>query len=130
MATTIVGDHAKAVLREKKHLAIPSVGVKRPAVRERYDRAFAPILIVDLAAILGGDCVHVLFSSLSVAVRLALPGIDFAELVSKLKAAHREISSIHKPGAIVQEPASGHISIRSILVQAWDARRFAGSWRY
>ncbi|MBV9129691.1 MAG: hypothetical protein JO298_04795, partial [Verrucomicrobia bacterium] len=76
--------------------------------------------------ILGGDCVHVLFSSLSVAVRLALPGIDFAELVSKLKAAHREISSIHKPGAIVQEPASGHISIRSILVQAWDARRFAG----
>ena len=55
MATTVVCDHAEAVLREEKHLAVPSVGAQRPAVRERYDRAFAPVLVVDFRAVLGGD---------------------------------------------------------------------------
>jgi hypothetical protein len=36
-------------------LAVPSVGTQRPTVRERYDRAFAPVLVVDFSAVLGGD---------------------------------------------------------------------------
>src|SRR5262245_50113643 len=59
MAATIVRDDAEAVLREEKHLAVPSIGAQRPAVRERYDRAFAPLLVVDLGAILGFNCAHV-----------------------------------------------------------------------
>src|SRR5262245_50429528 len=59
MAATIVRDDAEAVLREEKHLAVPSVGAQRPPVRERYDRAFAPVLVVDLGAILGFNCAHV-----------------------------------------------------------------------
>jgi len=36
----------------------PSVGAQRPAVREHYDRAFAPVLGVDLGTIVGSDCAH------------------------------------------------------------------------
>jgi hypothetical protein len=55
MATTVVRDRAEAVLHEEKHLAVPSVGAQRPTVRERYDRAFAPVLVVDFGPVLGGD---------------------------------------------------------------------------
>ena len=55
VSATVVCDHAEAVLREEKHLAVPSVGAQRPTVRERYDRAFAPVLVVDFGAVLGGD---------------------------------------------------------------------------
>src|SRR5215218_3319801 len=55
MATTVVRDHTEPVLRKEKHLTVPSVGVQRPTVRERYDRAFAPVLVVDFGAVLGGD---------------------------------------------------------------------------
>ena len=47
MATPVVRHYAEAVLREEKHLAIPSVRAQRPAVRECYDRAHAPLLAVD-----------------------------------------------------------------------------------
>jgi hypothetical protein len=53
---TVVRDHAKAVLQEEKHLAVPSVGAQNPAMRERYNRAFAPVLVIDFGALLGGDC--------------------------------------------------------------------------
>ena len=55
MATTVVCDHAEAVMHEEKHLAVPSVGTQRPTMRKRYDRAFAPVLVVDFGAVLGGD---------------------------------------------------------------------------
>jgi hypothetical protein len=55
MATTIVRNHAEPVLRKEKHLTVPGVGAQRPTVRERYDGAFAPVLVVDLGAVLGGD---------------------------------------------------------------------------
>jgi hypothetical protein len=55
MATTIVRNHAEPVLRKEKHLTVPSVGVQRPTMRKRYDRAFAPVLVVDFGAVLGGD---------------------------------------------------------------------------
>src|SRR5260370_28135503 len=58
MATSVVRNHAEAVLREEKHLAVPSVGAQRPAVRERYGRALAPVLVVDFGAVLGGDRAH------------------------------------------------------------------------
>ena len=35
MAAPIVRDDAEAVLREEKHLTVPSVGAQRPAVRTR-----------------------------------------------------------------------------------------------
>jgi hypothetical protein len=49
-----VRDHAEAVLHKEKHLAVPSVRAQRPTMRERYDRAFAPVLVVDFGAVLGG----------------------------------------------------------------------------
>ena len=52
MAATVMRDHAESILREEQHLAVPSVGAQRPAVRERYDRAFAPVLVVDFGAVL------------------------------------------------------------------------------
>ena len=42
MAATVMRDNAETALREEQHLAIPSVGVQRPAVRECHDRTFAP----------------------------------------------------------------------------------------
>ena len=36
--------------------SVRSVGVQRPAMRERYNRAFAPVLVIDFGALLGGDC--------------------------------------------------------------------------
>jgi hypothetical protein len=54
MSTTVVCDHAEAVVYEKKHLAVPSVGAQRPTVRECYDWTFAPVLVVDFGPVLGG----------------------------------------------------------------------------
>jgi hypothetical protein len=51
MTPSVMSDDAETVLRQEKHLAIPSVGVERPAVRERHHRAFAPVLVVDLCAV-------------------------------------------------------------------------------
>ena len=62
MPTTVVRDAAEAVLYEEKHLSVPHVGVQRPAVRERHDRALTPVLLVDLRPILGSDRAHGLLS--------------------------------------------------------------------
>lgn len=43
---------------EEEHLPVPGVGVQRPAVREHHGRALAPVLVVDLGAVLGGDGAH------------------------------------------------------------------------
>jgi hypothetical protein len=81
MATTIVRNHAEPVLRKEKHLTVPSVGAQRPTVRERYDRAFAPVLVVDFGAVLGGDraCTHGM--NFSISVKLDLPIVIFLELL-------------------------------------------------
>ena len=55
MAAPVVRDHAEAVLREEQHLPVPHVGVQRPAVRERDDGPLAPVLVVDLGAVVGDD---------------------------------------------------------------------------
>src|SRR5262245_47473503 len=48
MATSVMGDDAKTVLRQEKHLAIPRVRTQRPAVRKSNDRALAPVLVINL----------------------------------------------------------------------------------
>jgi hypothetical protein len=55
MSTTVVRDHAEAVLHEEKHLAVPSVRVQGLAMRECYDWAFALVLVIDFRAILCDD---------------------------------------------------------------------------
>ncbi len=57
MAAPVVRNHAVTALAEKQHLRVPRVRVERPAVREHHDRAFAPILVIDLRAVLHGNAV-------------------------------------------------------------------------
>ncbi|MND79250.1 hypothetical protein D3C80_709810 [compost metagenome] len=62
MAAAIVRHDAEAALGEEKHLAVPGIGIQRPAVREGDDRASPPVFIVDFCAVLGGDRAHCLLS--------------------------------------------------------------------
>src|SRR5215813_10035474 len=55
MAPSVVRDRPETVLREEEHLGFPRVGIQRPAVRERHGGALAPVLVVDLCAVLGRD---------------------------------------------------------------------------
>ena len=50
MATTVMRDDFISVLREKVHLAVPSIRAQGPSVRERYDWALAPFLVIDFCA--------------------------------------------------------------------------------
>src|SRR5712691_2582809 len=59
MTAPVMRDRAEAVLRQEQHLAVPCVRAQRPAVRERDDRALAPVLVVDFRAVFGGDRTHV-----------------------------------------------------------------------
>src|SRR5215472_6134808 len=59
MTAPVMRDRAEAVLRQEQHLAVPCVRAQRPAVRECDDRALAPVLVVDLRAVFGGDRAHV-----------------------------------------------------------------------
>src|SRR6516165_10122841 len=52
MTAPVMRDRAEAVLRQEQHLAVP-------CVRERDDRALAPVLVVDFRAVSGGDRAHV-----------------------------------------------------------------------
>ena len=58
LLSSVKSPPAEAFLHEEKHLAVPSVGAQRPAVRERYDRAFAPVLVIDLRPVSGRDGAH------------------------------------------------------------------------
>src|SRR5262245_24623552 len=58
MAAPVVRDGAKAVLREEQHLPVPGIGVQRPAVGERDGGTLAPVLVVDLGSVFGGDGAH------------------------------------------------------------------------
>jgi hypothetical protein len=53
---------AITIVDEEHHLAVPSVGVQRPTVREGYDRAFAPVFVVNRRTILHLNRAHVIFS--------------------------------------------------------------------
>src|SRR6187549_1683616 len=58
MPAAIVGNDAEAVLRQEMHLAVPRVGVERPAMGEGDDRAAAPVLEVDGRSVFGGYEIH------------------------------------------------------------------------
>jgi hypothetical protein len=65
MAATIMGDAAITVGRQEEHLRLPTVRTQRPPVTEYNGLARAPILVVDLCAVFGGDRVHVMVSSVA-----------------------------------------------------------------
>src|SRR5215472_13181455 len=62
MTTPVVGNRTKAVLCEEKQLGVPSVGAQRPAVRKGYDRALAPVFVVDPRPIFHCNRAHLNFS--------------------------------------------------------------------
>src|ERR1700721_818455 len=64
MTAAIMGDDAIAVIEEEQHLRIPVIGRQRPAVREHHRLPLAPVLVVDLDAVLGLDRRHAEVSSL------------------------------------------------------------------
>ena len=54
----VVGDAPDPPGREEDHLRIPVVGAERPAVAEHDGLTLAPVLVVDLRAVLAGDRAH------------------------------------------------------------------------
>ena len=64
VAAAVMGDDAIAVVEEEQHLRIPVVGRQRPTMAEDDGLSFAPILIIDLDAVFGFDCTHVIPSLL------------------------------------------------------------------
>src|SRR5438132_13683912 len=61
MATAVVCNYAESVLGEVQHLAIPCIGTQRPSMRKRYDRALAPVFVVDCRAIFYRNRAHMNF---------------------------------------------------------------------
>src|SRR5438874_3348492 len=61
VTSSVMGDDAIAVLEEEQHLRVPIIGRQRPAMAEHDGRTFAPILVEDLNAVLGGDRAHGVF---------------------------------------------------------------------
>src|SRR5205085_8859450 len=70
VASSVMGDYAIAVLKEEQHLRVPIVGRQRPAMAEDDGLSFAPIFVVNLRSIFGGNCAHV---SLEVGPKCYLP---------------------------------------------------------
>ena len=62
VSAAVVGDAAKAARREEDHLGVPVVRAERPAVAEDDGLPAAPVLVVDLRAVLRGDRAHGMFS--------------------------------------------------------------------
>jgi len=58
MAASVVSDDAIAVLEEEQHLRVPIIGRQRPTMTEDNGLSFAPVLEIDLRAVLGGNRVH------------------------------------------------------------------------
>ena len=59
MTAAIVGDHPISVLAQEEHLVFPGVRAQRPAMTEDDGLPRAPVLEVDLRAVLGHDRGHV-----------------------------------------------------------------------
>ncbi len=58
MPTTIMGDHAIALLQEEQHLVVPVVRAERPTMAENHWLSFAPVLVEDLDTVFGRDSRH------------------------------------------------------------------------
>ena len=59
MPTPVMRDDAKAVVGEEEHLALPAIRIQRPAMAQYHRRAGAPVLVIDLRSVFGGDRAHV-----------------------------------------------------------------------
>ena len=74
VAATIMGDTAIAVGRQVDHLAFPGIGAERPAVAEDDGLSRAPVLVIDLRTVFGGDRVHVIVPSVAdVVISMIMP---------------------------------------------------------
>src|SRR6266404_1483556 len=64
MAAPVVGYDAIAVLQEEQHLRVPVIGTQRPPMVEddRLRVLRPPILVENLDAVFGGNCVHLKLS--------------------------------------------------------------------
>jgi hypothetical protein len=58
VAAAIVGDAAVAVRGEEEHLRFPGIAREGPAVAEDDGLAGAPVFVIDLRAVFGGDHAH------------------------------------------------------------------------
>ncbi len=62
MAAAVMGDAAIAAGRQIEHLIFKGISGERPAVAENHRLSAAPVLVIDLRAILGRDRAHVVLS--------------------------------------------------------------------
>src|SRR6266568_2558933 len=58
VAAAVMGDAAVAAGNQKEHLVFPGVRAQRPAMTEDHGLSAAPVLVIDLRAVLGSDCGH------------------------------------------------------------------------
>jgi hypothetical protein len=58
VATAIMSDHPIAVTKEEQHLVIPIVGAEWPTMAENYRLSRAPIFVINLGTVFGGDSGH------------------------------------------------------------------------
>jgi hypothetical protein len=61
MPAAVVGDAAIAAGREKKHLRLPGIRTQRPAVAEGNDGSCAPVFVINLCSVAGGERAHVMY---------------------------------------------------------------------
>src|ERR1700761_8066411 len=71
VATAVMGDHAIAVMQKEKHLRVPVIGRKRPAMAKHNRLTFTPVLVVDRDAILCRDRIHLLLLAVAFASNCA-----------------------------------------------------------
>src|SRR6202051_1673850 len=62
MAAAVVGDTSISTGRKEEHLIFKRIRRERPAMTEYHGLSAAPVLIVDLRAIFGGNRAHRVFS--------------------------------------------------------------------
>ena len=62
VAAAVMSDAAISAAGQKKHLIFEGVRVERPAMAEYNGLSRAPVFVIDLGAIFGGDCAHKIFS--------------------------------------------------------------------
>ncbi len=62
VATTVVCDAAVSLAGEEEHLIFERIGRQRPAVAEDNRLPRAPVVVIDLSAILGGERRHGAYS--------------------------------------------------------------------
>src|SRR4029453_6789601 len=58
VAAPVVGDAAISVGSQEEHLIFPGIGRERPAMAEDNGLTLAPVLVIDLRAVFGGDGTH------------------------------------------------------------------------